>query len=206
MACFAFNRLASLAVVGVCLVGLSACGPGERQVTRVDPETTVDLDYRFNDTDARETYRAMVDDAMFRNWISRFQEANSGRKPVVIVGPVRNDTQEYIDTKLFTTEWERELLNSDRVRFVAMRDQRGDLRDEREQGQEWNSPETRKQMRNELGADLMLIGRIADVNERSLSGRQRMKYYKINLELANIETNEKVWIGSHEIKKLVRNP
>ena len=30
-----------------------------------------------------------------------------------------------------------------------------------------------------------------------------MVFYKINLELTNIETNEKVWIGDKQIKKVV---
>lgn len=194
-----------LMMAGAGVGGLSGC-QGEREVTRVDPKAAIDLDYRFNDVDARQVYQEMVDDALFRNWSTRFMGDNAGRKPIVIVGRIQNDTQDYIDTKLFTTQWERELLNSDRVRFVAMPDQRGDLRDERAQGQEWNSPETKKQMRNETGADFMLLGRIGDDNQRSLSGQQRVKYYQVNLELINIETNEKVWIGTSEIKKLVRNP
>jgi len=103
---------------------------------------------------------------------------------------------------LFTRNFEREMLNGGNVRVVSMRDQRGDLRDERLQGQEWNSPETRKLMKNELGADLMLMGDVNDVVERSLDNRQVSKYYQVNLELTNIETNEKVWIGSVEIKKV----
>jgi len=82
-----------------------------------------------------------------------------------------------------------------------MRDQRGELRDERLQGQEWNSAETRKIMRNELGADLMLLGDINEVRERSLSGSRITSFYQVNLDLINLETNEKVWIGNHEIKK-----
>jgi len=30
-----------------------------------------------------------------------------------------------------------------------------------------------------------------------------VKFYQIDMELINIETNEKVWIGSKEIKKFV---
>lgn len=185
--------------------GMGGC-QGEREVTRVDPKATIDLDYRFNDVDARQVYQEMVDDALFRNWSTRHMESHGGAKPIVIVGRIQNDTQDYIDSRLFTTQWERELLNSDRIRFVAHNDQRGDIRDERAQGQEWNSPETKKQMRNETGADYILLGRIGDDNQSSLSGRQRVKYYQVNLELINIETNEKVWIGTSEIKKVVRNP
>lgn len=184
--------------------GVGGCHPS-REVTRTDPNVITDLDYRFSADDARLTYQAMVNDALFRNWINRWQEQNGGRKPVVIVGPIRNDTQDYIDTKNFTTEWERELLNSDRVRFVAMKDQRADVREERAQGQEWNTPESRKQMRAEQGADLILLGRVGDNVQKSLDGRQMVAVYKVNLELINLESNEKVWIGSHEIKKLVRD-
>ncbi len=205
---FSSFRLTRAAVVTLALIscGSFAGCQSEREVTRVDPKATIDLDYRFNDVDARQIYQEMVDDALFRNWSTRFMEEHNGKKPVVIVGRIENRTNDYIESDLFTTQWERELLNSDRVRFVARPYQRGDLRDERAQGQEWNSPETRKQMRNETGADYMLLGTINSSDQRSLSGRQRVKYYQVTLELIDIESNEKVWIGTSEIKKLVRNP
>ena len=74
--------------------------------------------------------------------------------------------------------------------------------DERLQGQEWNSPQSRKVMKNELGADLMLIGDINDVQDRSLNGRTTVKYFQVNLDLTDLETSEKAWIGSVEIKKV----
>ncbi|MBL8763170.1 MAG: penicillin-binding protein activator LpoB [Phycisphaerae bacterium] len=184
-------------------LNLSACAP-TREVTRVDPSAQTDVDYRFNDTDARVVYESMVNDTLYRKWIDRFQATNS-RAPVVVVGPVRNDTQDYIDTKLFTTEFERELINSDRVRFVAMREQRGDVREERAQGQEWSRPETRKQMKYELGADFIILGRIGDNKERSLDGRTLVNFYQVNLEMVDLESNEKVWIGTSKIKKISRD-
>lgn len=182
---------------------LCACTP-TREVSRVDPNAPIDVDYRFNDVDARQVYQGMVGDALYRNWLDRFGQA-SGRKPVVVVGPVRNDTQQYIDTQMFTTQFERELLNSDRVRFVAMPDQRDAIRTERAQGQEWSRPETRKQMRNELGADFILIGRVADDQPRALSGRSGVSYYQVTLEMIDLESNEKVWIGVQEVKKVWRD-
>jgi len=191
----------SIAAAGITMAAVS-CGPTRREVERVDPETKVDLDYRFNDTDARQVWQGMVNDATFRGWMGRWQQENGGNRPIMIVGPIKNNTQDYINMNLFTRNFEREMLNTGNVRVVSMRDQRGDLRDERLQGQEWNSPETRKLMKNELGADLMLMGDVNDVVERSLDNRQVSKYYQVNLELTNIETNEKVWIGSVEIKKV----
>lgn len=193
----------SAAVLAAPLVlACASCAPNE-VITRVPPETITDLERGFNDTDARETYRAMVTDALYRSWLDRWY-GQYQRAPVIVVGPIRNDTQEYIDTRSFTTEWERELLNSDRVTFVAMQDQRDAIRQERQQGQEWNTPETRKAMRAELGADLILLGRIGDSVERAADNRTAVSAYKINLELINLESNQKVWIGSHEIKKIAR--
>jgi uncharacterized protein (TIGR02722 family) len=191
-----------LAAAAGLTMAVASCGPTRRDVERVDPETKVDLDYRFNDNDARQVWQGMSNDSTFRGWIGRWQQERGGNRPIMIVGPIKNNTQDYINMNLFTRNFEREMLNTGNVRVVSMRDQRGDLRDERLQGQEWNSPETRKLMKNELGADLMLMGDVNDVVERSLDNRQVSKYYQVNLELTNIETNEKVWIGSVEIKKV----
>lgn len=183
---------------------LSACNSGNQQVTRVDPGTVVDVNYRFNDTDARQVWQGMVDDATFRKWIDKWMEDHNGKRPTIIVGDITNNTQDVINMNLFTRNFEREMLNGGRVRVVAMRNQRGQVRDERIQGQEWNSPQTRKALKNEQGADLILIGDVNDVKQQSADGRTLMSYIQVNLDLTDLETNEKAWIGSVEIKKVVR--
>lgn len=191
-----------LTAMGLCLA--SGCAP-VREVNRVDPRAPIDVDYRFNDVDARQVYQGMVQDALARPWIDNFVRENNSRRPVVIVGPVVNATQDYIDTKMFTTQIERELINSGKVRFVAMKDQRDPIREERLQGQEWSRPETRKQMKNELGADYIVLGRIADDKPRTLDGRGGVAYYQVSLEVIDLESNEKVFIGVQEVKKTWRD-
>lgn len=199
------RRLApALLTAGLATLAGCASAP-TRQVERVDPNVDVNVTERWNDTDARQTYQRLVEDALARPWIDAWVRESGGKRPVVIVGPVKNDTQEYIDTRLFTTSIERELINSGKVRFVAMKDQRGDVREERLQGQEWNTPATRKQVRAELGADFIVLGRVADLPQRALDGRGGVAYYKATIEVINLETNEKVWIGENEIKKVWRD-
>lgn len=192
-----------LAFALVMLAG-AGCASQNWRVTRTDPETTVDLDYRFDDDDARRIYRGMVNDCLSKPWIDTFMRENAGRRPVVIVGTVRNATGDYIETKLITKRVEEELINSQRVRLVADRDQRGEIRDERLQQKDWSDPETVKRMGKELGADFMMVGQITDSVERSQDGRTIVNYYQANLELINIETNEKVWVQTEEIKKVAR--
>lgn len=201
-----FTRLLIVAAAGLplALAGCSGGGSPNYKVTRVDPETTVDLDYRFDDEDARQIYRGMVNDALSKPWIDNWKTENGGKRPIVLVGNVRNETNDYIDTKLFTKRLEEEFINSGRVRVVAERDQRGEIRDERLQGQEFNRPETIKKVANELGADFMVVGRVGDVKEKSGDGRAIVNYYQVNLEIIDIESNEKVWIQTEEVKKVAR--
>ncbi len=193
----------------VVLAGSVACagaliGCKTREVTRVDPTQVLDLDYRFDEDDARMTAETMVREALSQGWIDRWMVAHSQR-PVVIVGTVRNETSDYLDSKLFTKQIERELINSGRVRIVAARDERGEVRDERKQGLDWSRPETVKKQAFELGADFMLLGRVGENIERSRDGNRRVVYYQVDLEMIDLESNEKVWIGEQQIEKRVRD-
>lgn len=199
------SLIARTILLGGALAWASASlGCKSREVTRVDPTEVRDLDFRFDEDDARQTANTMVRDALSQGWIDRWMGAHEQR-PVVIVGTVRNETSDYLDSKLFTKQIERELINSGRVRIVAARDERGEVRDERKQGLDWSRPETVKQQAYELGADFMLLGRVGENIERSRNGNQRIVYYQVNLEMIDLESNEKVWIGEQQIEKRVRD-
>lgn len=174
-----------------------ACG-SSRQVTRVAADTTIDLSGNWNDTDARLVAEEMVSDCLTKPWINDFNIAYSN-KPVVTVGTIRNLSREHIDTETFTTDFERELLNSGKVRFVASRDERQEIRDERQEQQEYSSDETAKRLAQEVGADFLLQGAIKTIVDQ-IEGK-RVIYYQTDMHLVNVETNEKVWIGTKKIKK-----
>jgi hypothetical protein len=122
-------------------------------------------------------------------------------KPRVIVGSIANKSHEHINTDPFVNDLSRELTNSGKVVFVASRDQRDEIRDERlDQAQNANAA-TAKSPGNESGADFMLKGSINTIIDEA--GKQAVKYYQVDLELINVSTNEKSWIGQKKIKKLV---
>ena len=174
-----------------------ACG-SSRKVYRIEPETVTDLSGRWNDTDARLVAEEMIADCLSRVWLTDYAAA-AGEKPVVTVGTIRNKSSEHIDTETFTSDFERELLNSGQVKFVASRDQRDEIRDERLDQQEWASLETMKRIRAETGADFILVGAIKTIVDE-IEGT-RVVYYQTDLEMINIESMEKVWIGTKKIKK-----
>lgn len=180
------------------LVLLSGCAT--RSVSRLAADEQVDLSGRWNDSDSQMVARTMIDDVLNRPWIDNFV-ADEGEKPVVIVGSIRNRSTEHIDATTFTKDIERELINSGRVRFVANADEREDVRDERMDQQYEADPDTIARLGSEQGADFYLGGVITSQVD-AVEG-QRVTLYKVDLELIHIETNEKVWIGSESIKKLV---
>jgi PBP1b-binding outer membrane lipoprotein LpoB len=191
----------------VVLLVTFAAGPGGcatyRVVERADPREVLDYQARFDEDDAREVSSHLVADALNQSWLDRWH-ADHGDRPVVIVGGVANDTSDYIETRLITKALERELLSSGRVALVAAADQRGPIRAERRQGQDWNRPETVKRMAHELGADMMLTGWIGENVEVSRNRARRIHYYQVSLELLDVESNQKTWIGAHEIEKRSR--
>jgi uncharacterized protein (TIGR02722 family) len=176
---------------------LFACS-SKRQVSRLETDTVTDLSGRWNETDARLVAQEMVSDCLAKVWLTDFIAA-AGEKPVVTVGTMRNMSSEHIDTEVFSTDFERELINSGRVRFVASRDQKGEIRDERMDQQNYSSEETMKKFGREVGADFILLGAVKSITDE-IEGRSTV-FYQTDFELINLETNEKVWIGSKEIKK-----
>lgn len=179
---------------------ISGCGGSGKTVQRVDADSTVDLSGDWNDTDSRLVAEEMIKDVLNRPWLSNYQVANK-KEPDVIVGTVRNRTSEHIATTSFIKNLERELLNSGKVSFVANKEERTEIREERADQQENASPESMKKFQRETGADFMLRGDITSIIDKE--GGDAVKFYQVNLELVNIETNKKVWSGEKKIKKLV---
>ncbi len=186
-------RATAILLLGLAI--LSACG---KKVRRIDPEETTDLSGYWNDTDSRIVSDDMIVDCLSHPWIQE-HAIEYGAKPVVIVGSVRNRSTEHIATGTFIRDLERALVNSGQVRVVANPLEREELRDEREEQQDWAREETRKQLRAETGADYMLNGVIDTIIDKE--GGTEVKFYQIDLYLTGIENNERVWIGQSKIKK-----
>lgn len=194
------NKSNNALILLIALVFASACA--NRTVTRVSPDQQIDLSGRWNDTDSKLVADEMINDVLNRPWREDFSRANNA-KPVVIVGMIQNKTSEHIEPETFIKDVEREFINSGMVRVVQNSVFREKLREERADQNEFSSPETQSKWGRELGADFMLFGVITSVTDSYKN--EKVINYKVNLELANLETNEKVWIGDKEIKKYIKN-
>lgn len=175
-------------------------GCGGKQVTRVDPDTTIDLSGRWNDADSRLVAEEMIHTCLSDAWLSRHETATSDR-PIVIVGVIRNKSMEHIPVDTFIKDLERAFIKDGRVRVVADSGDRTDIRAEREAMQGNVTAETLKRFGRELGADYVIMGQINQIVDQEEG--EKVLFYQTDLELIDAESNEKVWIGDKKIKKFV---
>lgn len=174
--------------------------PEPRTVQRVDPKSQVDLSGYWNDTDANMVAETMIKDMLARPWSATFKR-EKGHDPVVKLYPIRNRSSEHINTKFFTKQVEQELVNSGYIQVVAAFDEADDARSEREEQSYHASDETKKEHQQEIGADFLLNGWVVTQNDQ-VDG-QTVRAYLVTMELINAETQRKVWLKTHRIKKIV---
>ncbi|MBF01374.1 MULTISPECIES: penicillin-binding protein activator LpoB [Flavobacterium] len=181
--------------------GLTISGCSSTQVQRVNENTVTDLSGRWNETDSRLTAEEITAELMEHAWYSTYASENAGKKPVIIVGMIVNKSHEHIATETFSKDIEKAIINSGRMKLVQAGNMREEVRAERADQQNFASQSTMKKFGLENGADFMLQGTINSIVDQA--GKEKTVYYQIDLELTNIQTNDKVWIGDKKIKKYI---
>ena len=173
-----------------------------RTVTRVMPETQIDLSGRWNDSDSRMVADKMINELFASERFKEYANEN-GKKPTLVVGLIRNKTSEHIVAANYIKKLELAIYNSNVADLVESDEFRDQLRKERAEQQDFADPSTMAQWGKEAGADLMLFGEMT--SETDMQSTRRVVNYITTLFLTDIETNKRVWYGQHEIKKLVKN-
>jgi uncharacterized protein (TIGR02722 family) len=192
---FRIARFAGL----VFLVSAGACY--SKRVTRIEPTAVTDLSGRWNDTDSRLVANELVEQTLAAGWAKRYTDLHGGEAPAVIVGSFTNRTMEHIQTGTFVKDIERALITTGAARVVASNGERQELRAERKDQQQNARAETRTRIGQEIGARYALTGELQAIED--VDGRERVVFYQVDAALVDLETNTKVWVGQHKIKKYV---
>lgn len=177
---------------------LAGCGTS---VKRLDVNEVKDVSGQWNDTDSRLVAEEMIKDCLSRPWLENAKGAK-GKPPSVIVGTVKNQSHEHIATDTFVEDLQRELINSGKVQFVAGKNERGEVREERLDQDVNAAEETRKAHGQETGADYMLSGAINTIEDKERG--TAVVFYQTNLKLLDMKSNQIAWNGQKKIKKLVK--
>lgn len=173
-----------------------------RSVQRIDPAKEIDLSGRWNDVDSRKVADQMIFDLFDSESFKNYAKAK-GRKPVIVVGQIRNKTSEHIDADNFIKKFEVVIHNSNVADLVESGEFRDKVRVERSEQQDYADPATAKRWGMETGADVMLFGDMT--SEVDTYNNKRVVNYITTLYLTDLETNKRIWFGQNEIKKYVKN-
>ena len=194
-----FPARARLIAVALVLVTTGACY--SKHVTRIEPSAVTDLSGRWNDTDSRIVANQLVEQTLAAGWAKRYTDLHGGEAPAVIVGTFANRSMEHIAVGTFVRDIENALITTGAARVVASSGERQELRAERRDQQQNARADTRARVGQEQAARYALSGEVQSIED--VDGRERVVFYQVDASLVDLETNTKVWVGQHKIKKYV---
>lgn len=174
---------------GGCASSGSAEPSDPREVQRV--EHAIDLSGEWNDVDSDLVASAMIGDCLGAPWLESWRSAKAGTKPVVRLYPVRNRTVAYIDYRYFTKQIEAALVRSGKIDVLASLEELED-----------DEGEVTGLAAAEESADFVMTGVIVSQEDRV--EKEEVVAYLTSIELLEVETNKKAWMGQKRIRKLIK--
>ncbi|RLA99393.1 MAG: penicillin-binding protein activator LpoB [Deltaproteobacteria bacterium] len=191
----------TIKLIAFCIIILFSSGCATTpSVTYGNPEQVETLTPEFGSTDLQMIAEKMV------NSLLKSPVLQSGRRPVIYVHRVKNRTDEHIDTKAITDKIKVALLKSGKVRFSAVSEVNDELLKQLEYQTSSGmvNPKTAKSFGHQVGADYFLYGEITSITKKA--GRVEDVYFKMTMNLVNIETGLIEWADEKEIRKQAKKP
>ncbi|MCP4399287.1 MAG: penicillin-binding protein activator LpoB [bacterium] len=186
-------------LLAAAMLSLVGCAQAPSTVYRVDPEQEINLSGEWNDTDSQMVSEEMIVSCINAAWAGQFID-ETGKLPVLVVGTIYNKTDEHISSDVFISDLERAFIESQRAKIVQGGAALDEIRELRQNQLSFAEPDTRRFLR-ELGANFVMQGKINKIADTDAN--RAVYFYQVDLELIDIETVEKTWIGQKKLKKYV---
>ncbi len=180
------------------VLSLASCGPKAFiKGSYDDTERENVLTDRWSESDMQKAVETLVGSLKAHPVIRR-----SNRPPLVMVTRLQNKTSEHIDTQSIMDMVRVELMRGGEVSFVD-KAAREDISEEYEyQSSGVVSGESKKGPGGQIGADLIVNGRLDSIVQEA--GKDKTVYYKLTLNLTNLKTGVIVWSDYKQIRKVYR--
>ncbi|MEW5692617.1 MAG: hypothetical protein AB1765_04915 [Candidatus Hydrogenedentota bacterium] len=196
------RSLAFIVVIGL-LVLSSGCF--QATIKEKDPDASLHYDAEYDYTDLHQ-FTVKLSDSLSKS--KPISEAKS--KPIIVDYGIDNHTSEHIDMKAITDAIRKELIAKDQVDFVNIT-RRDDINIEADYMYSGKvDPSKRIVLGKQLGADYMLTGTMYSIKKKQPKQfrlkRKELNWYKLTLELTNIETSVIEWTDEVEIAREIGKP
>lgn len=195
------KRLTVLALLVAGAASLNGCAATTKSVS-ADADVHYDAHYGFADK------RKIAED-LTASLLNTVDMSGSGKKPVLVVYPVANETSEHISTGGITDDIRLALLRAGKYRFVSKM-QRENLMAEQAHQQANGASSSRAAVGRQLGADFILSGTLRSIEKQQAKqwrlSKKEMVYYSLNLELTDLSTGEIAWADKAELARESSKP
>ncbi|MFK7859488.1 MAG: penicillin-binding protein activator LpoB [Granulosicoccus sp.] len=198
-----FRKLATRAcLIALSATLLSACVATTRTL---DPDVAKHYDASYDFSDKKQIVNTLTD-----SMLSSAQISTEGKKPIVIVYGIDNETSEHINTSGITDDIRLALIKSGEYRFINRKQRENLVAEADYQYAGFVAPEQRVSEGRQLGADYILSGTLRSIEKKQQRqirlNKRELIYYSMNLELTNLETGEISWADSVEIARESSRP
>lgn len=192
------NGIILSAILGTLVLAASGCGPKAFTKGEYDDPTRVELlDDKFNEADMQQ-----MADTTVKAIVACDSVVRAARPPVVVVEKIQNRTEEHIDTASLNEKVRTALIKSGKVRFIN-KEERETLENEYNYNASGNvAAESQKKRGKQVGADYILSGAIA-TNIQEV-GNTKYIYYKLTMNLTNMESSTIDCVEEKEVRKKYR--
>ncbi len=183
---------------------LSGCAAFRHQTAGVDLDEADPMRERFDFTDLRSITESFANELAYSSFITEHNDP-----PIMMIAGVQNRTSEYMDTKNLSDRLRTLLFQTGNVQFVNEARREDLLREQGYQAAQ-ATPETQAAVGQQLGAQYMMSGSLTEMSDRSPRqvrvSRTVRRYYKLTLEVTDLETGLLAWTAEREFAREARQP
>lgn len=163
-----------------------------------DPLSRQALSTDFGSADLQQVAATMVDSLLAFPPVA---EITATRRPVISVDRVKNKSMQHIDMEAVTDSIRAKLIKSGKFTFVDRTTEAAVLEELKyQQNSGMIDPEKAVEMGKQYGAEYILAGNFAEIEQRGDDVRD--VYYKFTLNLKNLRTGLLEWSDEKEIRKV----
>jgi len=150
----------------------------------------------WDEIDSEIIADSLISISLQSDWNKNFSKK---RKPIIVVGKIVSTSDEIIDVSLLAKDIERSLINSGKVTFIADKQKREDIRNDRKNKDDFTDEKKFIKYLKSLKSDFFISGNFNSiVDSTSIPVEKR---YTLNAEIISTKNASVVWKGTQDIVK-----
>jgi PBP1b-binding outer membrane lipoprotein LpoB len=183
-------RHISLIVLMAAALVINACVTNKEVVVSVGGSI---MDVEWSQTDADVELRMLTEAISTADWLMQYADRNRGRRPVVLVAPIRNTTGQRLDCYALQLDFERYLQNRSTTTVLT-----GLVK-----------PDSSRMSPATPISELLSMGKshnaeyivLSELSARAAPGSPHLTNYLLNVELLDLRTQARVWSDVRTIRQ-----